>query len=329
MAAADNDSIIREMDPDPVVSDLIGRLGDRFGLKRYSRVPPDRSVDPIYVDEIDVTPAGGLMHNPDGPWIWCSECEKPKFWKGIAITNPDGDLFLIGETCARSFYGGDRVSAARNTWRADREHRRALARYEAVSAVAYSAMLDGRFAQWPAPPESLTAARCRLGAIGDLAFRLKAHLALEGGSIVIQDSFVDHQGKTQMRRRSLGRFKGIALLAPERTEVAAGKRLEAAAQAVLKAGDHTSLPTASLDRLSKAVVEAGRDLAATYAAANSAHQFFDADNLARLVEFADRFCGLRLQIEEDGSLTGPPALTIAPFGKLAVRHLTVDFDRLY
>ncbi|WP_374648989.1 hypothetical protein [Rhizorhabdus sp.] len=278
-----------EIDIRPLVENIMNRFGADFGLQRYCRTPPDRSIDPIFIDEISLYPSGGKSKNPDGPWAWCSECERPKFWEGIAITNGHGDLYFIGQRCGESFYGKERVRAARQVWRSGLDMRRAVERFAAARGRLDEYASDIAIVRKSKSLENLDAARQMLRAAGgDLRTRLESNITNNDGDLIVQRPFVDARGQTQLAKHRLGPLRGAGLLSRPGYERALADQLETAAEVVAGITDPLSQTASSLQAAAKSVEDAAKKLVEAWDAAARAHEFFEATNLDRIAEFSEQ-----------------------------------------
>jgi hypothetical protein len=280
---------VQEMDGTSLVAGLFERFGADFGLTEYKRTPPDLDLDPVYVDMIDAAPAGGIARNPDGPWIWCSECERPKFWYGIALTNETGALYLIGNQCAERFFGVDRARSARSAWKSRLEMQRAKERFRRCRNVAAAVRDDLKPFRKASTWQALDGARRQLRrSAPDLLIRLASAVANNDGVLTVMEPFVDTQGKSQLARRSIGRLAGASILGEVGTEKIAADSAHDAIQNVCAANDLTTLSAFDLNSLAQGMEDAATEMLTCIDSATAAHRFFDESNLTRVAAFAQQ-----------------------------------------
>ena len=111
------------------------RIADPATVDGYTRDRPDQAHAPEIIGEYDLSPAGGMRTNPDGPWLWCCHCQKDNHWRGFVIANATGNRYSIGKDCAAKHYGIEFVSA-RRTFKDEVTRKGLLERLGAINAVA-------------------------------------------------------------------------------------------------------------------------------------------------------------------------------------------------
>ena len=90
----------------------------------------------MIVGQYNCTPEGGRSRNPDGPWIWCCQCQMPKDWKGYVVEDCNQVRYLIGGNCGQQHYGALRFGAAKRAFHSFGKREDAIKRLNVIASAA-------------------------------------------------------------------------------------------------------------------------------------------------------------------------------------------------
>lgn len=107
------------------------KLEDPASVDGYTRARSDPTLSPQIVAAYDLTPSGGRKASPDGPWFWCSYCQKENHWRGVLVAGSDGSRHSIGHECAAQHYGHS-FDGAKSAFADEIQRKRALSGLAAI-----------------------------------------------------------------------------------------------------------------------------------------------------------------------------------------------------
>lgn len=261
-----------------MAGNFLGKVENPLTVDGLSFARPDPDETPLVVAQYDVTPKGGAASNPQGPWIWCSHCQKPTHWHGFVVQQSTGSRHLIGQDCARQHYGAERFDVAHRAYREIEKRGELLRRISKLKAAADEIIEEVRLTLTSDAYAEIKRKRAELHAACPDALLRLASSVLSGG-LTTHETIVDVDGKSQAQLIPLGAVDGAELIS--------GNFENAAQLAIslfesiqdLNASDQTN------PQLTKILKEIGYSLKSLMEAReglSAAANFFSERNLSRL-----------------------------------------------
>ena len=246
----------------------------------------------------DVTPTGGKKANPNGPWLWCSECQEKNHWNGYIVEGSDGNLHLIGQVCGRLHYGADAFADAKRRFQSKEQNAKTIARFKSFKKRTSDIVGEIDAFIISEPYLQLVRKRRELAtASPDLVSRLTS---LVDNVLYAHEKVKGQNGHIGFEKKAVGTLGGRALISGDFDHSIS---LVREALASLKECDIDYMTMAEVRAKNKLIGDCLSKLLSTHNQLATCYQFFSAANLKRLSRWSKplaKFC--LVEIGEDGSL---------------------------
>ncbi len=278
------------------VEAYIGLVPEPERLEGLSADRPDPDADFLIVGRYNKAPAGGRLRNPNGPWIWCSHCQKPTHWEGFVIKAPNDTYHLIGGDCGKLHYGTKRFGAAHGKYLAHEKRKKLLSDLGKIQAVVGEVLSELTALKRSNALVQLRNTRKQFEkACPDAAFRLRS-AALAGG-LSTHQRVRTSGGKYELMPVSLGQLEGVFVVSDDADGVI--QKAEIAISEIAEVDiEHTD--TKDLAKLKQGLGRSLSELVRVKLELEKANVFFSKRNLDRLEQWSlpfNRF--FRLTAKQD------------------------------
>ncbi|UAJ11051.1 hypothetical protein [Polymorphobacter megasporae] len=292
----------RRLDDSQLVRTAL-RIDDPGSVAGYTRDRSDPTQAPQIVAEYDLTPPGGRRSSPEGPWFWCSHCQKENHWRGLLVGGAEGRRHSIGHECAAAHYGFSYASAAK-AFADELKRKGALARLGRIIASAPSIETGIASILKSEGLKALDLKRQEIQQASPPMAALLSAAALSDAALVedvtvpdpeAEAKFTRREGSrperpfTKVERRSLGRLQGAWLL---RTQDDCRDRLLMLRRAMTAAVeldllDTNSASTSRIVAVVRGVEQAHVSAREALRGARSVAEFFHHENVVRMSRWSE------------------------------------------